>query len=82
MFPKCRELAIEGGTFNEAQTQYFNYNITVVRDNRTQTMEDHENIVALVSVERPKKAASNYIFEGRFLLAVVIGCALIWMLRV
>ena len=41
MFAKSHEFTIEGGTFNEAQTQHF-YNITIICDKTTQSVEDHE----------------------------------------
>ena len=42
MFPDCHEFTIQGGTFNEAQTQHFNYNITIIPDKKDHSVEDQE----------------------------------------
>lgn len=42
MFPDCHEFTIQGGTFNEAQTQHFNYNIIIIQDKKAQSVEDLE----------------------------------------
>jgi hypothetical protein len=43
MFPKCHEFTIGNGAFNDVDTQHFNYNITVICDNTTPSVEDLEN---------------------------------------